>query len=49
MTGYLLVDQSLRALATAARALGVAIHEEEPARAWGASPDGVWVRTDRAT
>lgn len=49
MTGYLLVDPALHALADAARALGVAIHDEEPAREWGGSPDGVWVRTDRAT
>jgi len=47
--GFLLTDPSLMALATAARQLGVAILEEEPARAWGAGGSGVWVRTDQAT
>jgi glycine/D-amino acid oxidase-like deaminating enzyme len=47
--GFLETEPSLRALAAAARDLGVDIHEEEPALAWGATGDGVWVRTARDT
>lgn len=47
--GFLLTEPSLIALGAAARHLGIAIHEEEPARTWGADGSGVWVRTDQAT
>ena len=47
--GFLLTEPALRSLATAARRSGVDLHEREPARAWGATADGAWVRTDRDT
>ena len=47
--GLLLTEPALRSLAAAARRLGVEIREEEPARDWGASAAGIWVRTDRGT
>jgi sarcosine oxidase len=47
--GFLVTEPSLRALAAAARPLGAELREHEPARAWGATAAGAWVRTDRAT
>ncbi len=47
--GYLLVEPALRALATAARQGGVAIHEHEPARSWRPDGDGFRVETDAGT
>jgi len=45
--GYLKVEPALRALAAAARGLGVAIHEHEPALSWRA--DGEGFRVESAT
>ena len=47
--GFLLTEPALRSLAAAARRLGVEVREEEPARAWGATASGAWVRTDQGT
>lgn len=47
--GFLLTEPALRAMAETARRLGADIREEEPARDWGVSPRGVWVRSDAAT
>lgn len=48
-SGFLLVEPALRALAHAARSLGVTINEQETVRSWQADGAGVRVETDRAT
>jgi len=47
--GFLLTEPAITALGKVARRRGVLIHEEEPAREWGADERGVWVRTDHDT
>jgi glycine/D-amino acid oxidase-like deaminating enzyme len=48
-SGFIVVEPALRAMADAARLLGVAIHEEEQVLEWVADGDGVTVRTDKRT
>jgi sarcosine oxidase len=48
-SGFLAVEPALTALGVQARALGVGVKENDPARSWGASDNGVWVKTDDAT
>ena len=47
--GFLRVEPALRSLATAARARGVVIREQEPVLRWRPDGDGVRVDTARAT
>lgn len=47
--GFLLTEPALRSLARLAGRLGMELHQDEPARDWGATEDEVWVRTDQAT
>ncbi len=47
-SGFLVVEPALRGMADLARRLGVTIREHEPVRAWGATPDAVWVETQHA-
>jgi monomeric sarcosine oxidase len=44
-SGFLDVEQGLRALATQARSLGVEIREHEAVQSWGATDAGAWVET----
>jgi monomeric sarcosine oxidase len=48
-SGFLAVDPALTALGAQARTLGVEIKENEPARDWGATESGAWVKTGEAT
>jgi monomeric sarcosine oxidase len=48
-SGFLVVEPALKALGALARALGVEIRENEPVRAWGATDNGAWVKTDEVT
>jgi monomeric sarcosine oxidase len=48
-SGFLAVEPALTALGAHARALGIEIKENEPAREWGANESGAWVKTDEAT
>jgi monomeric sarcosine oxidase len=47
--GFLVNEEALRGLGDAARALGVTIKEDEPARSWSVDGDAVRVVTDRGT
>lgn len=47
--GFLLTEPALRSLVRLAGRVGMELHQDEPARAWGATADEVWVRTDRTT
>jgi monomeric sarcosine oxidase len=48
-SGFLAVEPALKTLGAQARALGIEIRENEPARRWGATEHGAWVKTDRST
>lgn len=47
--GFVMTEPALDGMMEAATRLGVVLREHEPALAWGASSDVVWVRTESAT